>query len=51
MEGILKYLLSDAVEAKSLRNFYGFIIIPMINIDGVNTGNFRTSLAGVDLNR
>jgi murein tripeptide amidase MpaA len=28
-----------------------FFIIPMINVDGVKYGNYRTNLNGVDLNR
>lgn len=28
-----------------------FVIIPMMNPDGVVAGNFRTSLLGKDLNR
>lgn len=26
-------------------------IVPMLNVDGVLTGNYRCNLAGVDLNR
>ena len=28
-----------------------FIIVPMINVDGVVIGNYRSSMAGNDLNR
>ena len=28
-----------------------FLIVPMINVDGVIAGNYRTSMAGNDLNR
>lgn len=28
-----------------------FYIVPMINVDGVIVGNYRTSYAGKDLNR
>ena len=51
MEGILKYLTSNTPSAKMLRKKFVFKIIPMLNPDGVINGNYRTSLAGVDLNR
>jgi hypothetical protein len=49
MHGIIEYLLSD--EATSLRKKFVFKIVPMLNPDGVINGNYRTSLAGIDLNR
>lgn len=30
---------------------YSIHVFPMINVDGVIYGNFRTNLAGFDLNR
>lgn len=51
MEGFLKELLSDNDHAKFLRQNYYFKIVPMINMDGVAKGNYRFSVAGVDLNR
>lgn len=30
---------------------YKFVVVPMVNPDGVIYGNFRTNLAGFDLNR
>ena len=51
MKGILDFLTSDCDEAKYLRNSFVFKIIPMMNPDGVVNGNYRTSLAGCDLNR
>ena len=50
MKGILQFLTSQSTEARALRDEYVFKIIPMLNIDGVIHGNYRTSLAGVDLN-
>ena len=49
MEGVIDYLLSDA--ASSLRKKFLFRIVPMLNPDGVISGNARCSLSGKDLNR
>ncbi|RHY83675.1 hypothetical protein DYB35_001431 [Aphanomyces astaci] len=38
-------------EAQRLRQCFVFKIIPMLNPDGVIHGNYRCSVAGVDLNR
>lgn len=37
--------------SQALRKFFVFKVVPMLNPDGVVVGNYRTSLAGVDLNR
>ena len=50
-KGILEFLTSDRKEAKLLRRYYTFILIPCLNPDGVVCGNYRNSVAGVDLNR
>ena len=50
-EGAINFLLSRDRIADKLRNEFLFKIIPMFNPDGVLAGNYRTSLAGVDLNR
>ncbi|KAF0718028.1 Aste57867_1944 [Aphanomyces stellatus] len=51
MQGIIDYLTGPTKEAKRLRQCFVFKIIPMLNPDGVIHGNYRCSLAGVDLNR
>lgn len=51
MQGVIDFLLSDSTEAKLLRKYFVFKIIPMLNPDGVIYGNYRCSLLGVDLNR
>lgn len=51
MNGFLKYICSDNDEAKFIRKKIVFKVIPMLNVDGVVAGNFRTSLCGKDLNR
>jgi hypothetical protein len=51
MKGILEFLTSDEIEAEYIRKNYIIKVIPMLNPDGVILGNFRTSLAGCDLNR
>lgn len=51
MKGAINFLISENENAKFLRNNFVIKIVPMINVDGVICGNFRTSSVGVDLNR
>jgi len=52
MEGFLKMITSaNNLQAEELRKRYIFKIIPICNPDGVIIGNYRTHLAGNDLNR
>lgn len=34
-----------------MRDNFIFKVIPMLNVDGVVLGNFRTGLRGADINR
>lgn len=51
MQGLLRFLTGNSSAAKLLRANLVFKIVPMLNPDGVIHGNYRCSLAGVDLNR
>lgn len=52
IEGILNFLLSEKEPmADSLLREFVFLIVPMMNPDGVVLGNNRCSLFGTDLNR
>eukprot|EP00948_MAST-09A_sp_MAST-9A-sp1_P003717 g3717.t1 len=51
MKGLIDYLTGPSLDAKILRDNFVFKIVPMLNVDGVIVGNYRCSLAGVDLNR
>jgi murein tripeptide amidase MpaA len=51
VQGILEFLTSSAPQAAMLRSSFVFKCVPMLNPDGVVNGNYRCSLAGVDLNR
>lgn len=51
MKGLIDFLVSNAPEARVLREKFVFKIVPMINPDGVINGNYRCSLCGSDLNR
>lgn len=51
MEGIVDFLTSSAPMASELRKRFIFRLVPMLNPDGVIHGNYRTNLAGIDLNR
>lgn len=51
MHGFMSFLLSPAAEAKALRQAFKWLIVPMLNPDGVVRGCYRCGLAGTDLNR
>lgn len=51
MKGIIEHLLGDTEVAKALRERFYFVLVPMLNPDGVINGNYRCNLAGFDLNR
>jgi hypothetical protein len=51
MKGTLDFLTGPSILADMLRSTFCFIILPMLTPDGVVQGNYRTSLAGCDLNR
>ena len=41
IQGTIDFLVSDAPEARFLRNYFIFKIVPMLNSDGVAVGNYR----------
>jgi hypothetical protein len=51
IRGTLMFLTGNSPAAAALREAFIFIVIPMLNPDGVIQGNYRTSLIGCDLNR
>lgn len=51
MKGAIDFLTGNSLDAKILRDNFVFKVVPMLNPDGVINGNYRCSLAGVDLNR
>ena len=51
MKGVIDFLISKNNTAKLLRDNFIFVIIPMLNPDGVIYGNYRSCALGTDLNR
>lgn len=52
MEGIINFLINKHdLRAQLLRKMFVFMIIPMINVDGVFHGHFRMDIFGKNLNR
>jgi len=51
MQGLIQFLCSPTAEAQALRERCTWLVIPMLNPDGVIQGNYRCGLAGCDLNR
>mmetsp|Transcript_99000 Transcript_99000/g.280392 ORF Transcript_99000/g.280392 Transcript_99000/m.280392 type:complete len:1133 (-) Transcript_99000:326-3724(-) len=50
-QGFLRFLCSSAPQARLLRQLCNWVVVPMLNPDGVIHGNYRCGLAGADLNR
>lgn len=50
IEGVIDFLMENG-EMDYLKKNFDFYIFPMINVDGVYYGNYRTNLSGTDLNR
>jgi murein tripeptide amidase MpaA len=51
IHGFINYLASQSLLCHKLRELYEIWIIPIINPDGVVTGNYRSNLQGKDMNR
>lgn len=51
MQEFIKTLTANTALAKSFRAKFELVLIPLINPDGVDQGNWRHSAMGVDLNR
>ena len=51
MHGFLQFICGNSCEAIFLRKNIIFMIIPMLNVDGVIAGNHRTGFSGKDFNR
>ena len=48
---MIEWLLGDSKEAEKLRAEFYFLIVPMLNPDGVFLGNNRMDSLGQNLNR
>jgi murein tripeptide amidase MpaA len=52
MEGVINFLTNTAdLRSHLLRKMFVFMIVPMINVDGVVHGHFRMDKFGKNLNR
>lgn len=49
--GFLNFVLGPSPEASALRSALTFVVVPMLNPDGVFLGNYRADAGGLDLNR
>lgn len=51
VEGLMDFILSEEDEARAIRSGAVINIVPMVNPDGVELGNYRDNAAGINLNR
>ena len=49
MNGMLKFLCSDDPRAAQLRSMFVFKLVPIINVDGVSRGFYRSNTNGINL--
>lgn len=51
MQAFVETIASDSETAKNFRKKYNTYVVPLANPDGVDNGNWRHGMGGVDLNR
>ena len=51
LNGMIEFLLSGALDARKMLEEFYFLIVPILNPDGVYNGNNRMDMLGQNLNR
>ena len=51
MKSFIETLTGDTPKAQKFRNNFNVYVVPLMNPDGVDNGNWRHNMGGIDLNR
>lgn len=51
MKSFIETLTGDSPKAQKFRDNFDLFVVPLMNPDGVDNGNWRHSMGGIDLNR
>jgi len=51
MKSFIETLTGDTPKAQKFRNHFDLFVVPLMNPDGVDNGNWRHNMGGIDLNR
>ncbi|WP_419211380.1 M14 family zinc carboxypeptidase [Maribacter sp. X9] len=51
MKSFVETLTGDSQKARTFRDKYDLFVVPLMNPDGVDNGNWRHNMGGIDLNR
>ncbi|HDZ05851.1 hypothetical protein LCGC14_0123120 [marine sediment metagenome] len=51
MKSFIETLSADSPKAQKFRDNYDLFVVPLMNPDGVDNGNWRHNMGGIDLNR
>jgi hypothetical protein len=51
MKSFIETLTGDSPRAQKFRDSYDLFVVPLMNPDGVDNGNWRHNMGGIDLNR